>query len=97
MASYEIVYSNIVVQEDIPRLGTTDKRRIENLIGTKLTTAPDQFGKPLRRPHNGYWVLRAGNYRIVYAISRNIVRVVVILPRDRVYEELTQRLKRGLI
>ena len=58
MAVYEVVYSDIVVQKDIPRLGAIDKRRIENLIGTKLAIAPDQFGKPLRRPHNGYWVQR---------------------------------------
>ena len=92
MAIYEIVYSDIVVREDIPRLGTTDKHRIENIICVKLTTTPDQFGKPLRKPHSGYWVLRMSNYRIVYAISQNIVRVVAILPRNRVYGELTKRL-----
>ncbi len=86
MAGYEIVYSDIVVREDIPRLDKTDKSRIENIIHAKLATFPDQFGKPLRRPHSGYWALRVGNYRIVYAISRNIVRVIVILSRDRVYE-----------
>ena len=94
MADYEVVYSDIVVREDIPRLGTTDKLRIESAVRIKLTTLPDQFGKPLRRPHSGYWVLRVSNYRIVYGISRNIVRVVVILPRDWVYEELTKRLER---
>ena len=94
MANYEVVYSDIVVREDIPHLGRTDKIRIESAIRTKLATLPDQFGKPLRRPHSGYWVLRVGNYRIVYAISRNVVRVVVILPRDRVYGELTKRLER---
>lgn len=94
MASYEVVYSDIVVCEDIPRLGAAGKFRIESIIRTKLTTLPDQFGKPLRRPHSGYWALRVGNYRIVYAISRNIVRIVVILPRDRVYEELTKRFAR---
>jgi len=54
MAAYEIVYSEIVVREDIPRLGATDKQRLKSLICTKLTSLPDQFGKPLRRPHNGY-------------------------------------------
>lgn len=93
MASYEVVYSDIVVREDISHLGATDKFRIESAIRTKLTTFPDQFGKPLRRPHSGYWSLRVGNYRIIYVISRNIVRVVVILSRDRVYEELTKRLE----
>lgn len=93
MAGYEIVYSDIVVREDIPRLGTTDRRRVESIIRLKLTTAPDRFGKPLRRPHAGYWTLRVGNYRIIYSFSRNTVRIIVILFRDRVYEELTRRIK----
>ncbi len=61
MATYEIVYSDIVVREDISRLSTTEKRRVESIVREKLAIAPDQFGKPLRRPHNGYWVLRVGN------------------------------------
>ena len=93
MAAYEIVYSEIVVREDISRLGATDKQRLESLICTKLASLPEQFGKTLRRPHNGYWVLRVGSYRIVYAITRNIIRIVAILSRDHVYKELTKRLK----
>jgi len=95
MAVYEVVYSNIVAREDIPRLGASDKYRIENIIKTKLTTYPDQFGKPLRRPHSGYWTLRAGNHRVVYVISQNIVRILAILPRDYVYAELTKRPQYG--
>ena len=94
MAAYQVVYSDIVVYEDLPRLGTADSRRIEKIIRTKLFTAPDQFGKPLRRPYHGYWVLRSGHYRIAYAISKNIVRILAILPRDRIYQELFERLSR---
>lgn len=92
MAAYEVVYSDIVVVEDIPRLGASDRAKIETIIRTKLTTLPDQFGKPLRRPHHGYWTLRIGIHRIVYAISRNVVRIIAILNRDRVYEEINKRL-----
>lgn len=92
MVGYQVVYSDIVVREDILRLDTMDKRRIEKIIRAKLFTVPDQFGKPLRRPHQGYWVLRSGNYRIVYLISKNIVRILAILLRDRVYAELTKRI-----
>lgn len=94
--AYEIVYSDIVVREDISRLGTSDKRRIESAIRAKLAVGPDRFGKPLRRPHQEYWVLRIGNYRVVYIISRNIVRVAAILPRDWIYQELTKRLFRSV-
>ncbi|MEK7585149.1 MAG: type II toxin-antitoxin system RelE/ParE family toxin [Patescibacteria group bacterium] len=92
MATYEVVYSDLVVTEDIPRLGASDRSKIEAIIRVKLTTLPDQFGKPLRRPRHGYWTLRIGTHRLVYAISSSVVRVIAILNRDRVYEELTKRL-----
>ena len=91
MADYEIVYSDSVVHEDIPRLGTMERTRIRNAVVAKLAIAPDQFGKPLRRPYHGYWVLRIGQYRVAYALSRNIVRILAILPRDRIYDELSKR------
>jgi mRNA-degrading endonuclease RelE of RelBE toxin-antitoxin system len=91
MAAYQIVYSNIVVREDISDLSTTDARQIEKTIISKLTIAPHQFGKPLRRPHQGFWVLRSGIYRIAYKIYGQTVRVLAILPRERIYEKLSER------
>ena len=92
MGAYQIIYSNIVADEDIPRLGKAESESIEQAINTKLTKAPEDFGKPLRRPYQGYWTLRQGNYRIIYSVTRQLVRVVAILPRDRAYTELLKRL-----
>jgi len=92
MAVYKITYSDLVVGGDIPRLDKAVAVRIKRVIMAKLTSAPDEFGKPLRRPYHGYWVLRMGNYRIVYSIFKNMVRITAILHRDRVYQELIRRL-----
>ena len=86
------MYSDLVVRDDIPRLGTFERRQIKDTIQIKLTSAPEQFGKPLQRPHNGYWSLRVGSYRIIYMIKGNMVRVLVIQTRGEVYETLSKRI-----
>ena len=96
MESYEIVYSDIVAALDIPRLGSVERERMKVAIQNKLTRSPDIFGKPLQKPHNGFWSLRVGSYRVIYRITQNRVRIVIIDTRDRVYKELARRINQEL-
>lgn len=85
---YDIVYINIVVEEDIPLLPSTAKKMIKKAIEERLMTDPIGFGKPLRYSLKGHRRLRVSNYRVVYRIEPESMAVVVIAIKHRkeVYE-----------
>ncbi|MBT3704596.1 type II toxin-antitoxin system RelE/ParE family toxin [Candidatus Peregrinibacteria bacterium] len=85
---YSIEYHGLVVREDIPRLGKKEKDRVRKSIESKLVSAPETFGKPLRRSLKGYRSLRVGDYRVVFKIVGKVVRVLAIKHRSKVYEEV---------
>ncbi len=85
---YEIEYHELVVREDIPCLGKREKDRVRKSIESKLVSAPETFGKPLRRSLKGYRSLRVGDFRVVFKIVGKIVRILAIKHRSKVYEEV---------
>jgi len=72
------------VKDDAAALSKTMRERIKNAIETRLTTDPSRYGKPLRGTLAGYWKLRVGDWRVVYAIRNNEVVVFAIKHRSRV-------------
>ena len=88
---FEIVYHKTVVEEDIPRLASTWKLKIQTAIEEKLTTYPAVYGKPLRRSLKGYRKLRVGDYRIVFRINGQKVLILAILHRSVVYQIIERR------
>jgi len=44
--------------------------------------------KKLKGPKKDYFRLRIGNYRAVYVVEGNVVKVAKILPRDKAYDWL---------
>lgn len=90
--TFSIVYASVVVNEDIPRLSASVKQRIKQSIKTKLTTYPEQFGKPLRRSLKGYRKLRVGDYRVAFRIDGAVIKVFVIQHRSVVYQLSNRRL-----
>ncbi len=84
---FAIHYQEEVVCNDIPRLSKTSKERIKSAIEEKLTTSPEQFGKPLRRSLKGYRRLRVGDYRIIFRIEETTVKIFAVQHRSRVYEK----------
>mgnify|MGYP001608869868 CR=1 FL=1 len=89
--SFEIVYHQKVVKDDIPRLAKSWRERIRDAIEEKLTTSPDFFGKPLRRSLKGYRKLRVGDYRVVFRILGSKVLILAILHRSVVYQQAEGR------
>ncbi|MEK9160756.1 MAG: type II toxin-antitoxin system RelE/ParE family toxin [Patescibacteria group bacterium] len=89
--SFEIVYHQKVVKDDIPRLAKSWRERIRDAIEEKLTTSPDFFGKPLRRSLKGYRKLRVGDYRVVFRIQGSKVLILAILHRSVVYQQAEGR------
>lgn len=85
---YRVEYLRAVVDEDIPALPKSAKRRIRRAIERTLTTHPFELGKPLRYSLRGARRLRVGDYRVIYRIEPpDRVLVVKIGHRREVYEE----------
>lgn len=88
---FDIFYHESVVNEDIPKLSTTRKKQIREAIEKKLTTEPEFFGKPLRRSLKGFRKLRVGDYRVVFYIEKNKVKIFYIGHRSVVYQRADKR------
>jgi mRNA interferase RelE/StbE len=89
---FTIRYHEKVMGEDIPRLSQEWEITIKKTIDEKLTSAPEMFGKPLRRSLKGYRKLRVGDYRVIFRIEKTIVKIFVIQHRSVVYKYITKRL-----
>ena len=51
-------------------------------------------GKGLKNELAGLRSFRVGTFRIIYRVTRSIVEIVAIGPRERIYEETYRLLKR---
>ena len=89
---FEIIYHHLVIKEDTQKLSSTWKKKIQNAIEDKLTTRPEVFGKPLRRSLKGYRKLRAGDYRVIFRIEKQKVKIFVVQHRAIVYQKLNNRI-----
>jgi len=91
---FKITYHQKVVSEDIPLIPKRERSTIKNAIESRLTTKPEHYGKPLRRSLKGYRKLRVGDYRIVFRINRQVVKIFVIQHRRVVYDNAFKRVDR---
>lgn len=91
---YTLVYHPQVVEEDLPLLPLNIQRRIARALAERLKSAPEQHGAPLKRSLKGYWKLRIGDYRVVYKIAGRELRILGIIHRKKVYEEVLRRIAR---
>lgn len=89
---FRVLYHHQVVEDDMHRLSTADRRRIQQAVEEKLAVNPNVFGKTLRRSLKGYRSLRSGNYRIVFRIENDSVKIFLIAHRSVVCQEIQKRL-----
>lgn len=89
---FEIHYHELVVKKDIPKLSKNVRARIKRAIEEKLTTHPEKFGKPLRRSLKGYRKLRVGDYRIIFRIENQTIKIFAIQHRSMVYTKSVTRM-----
>jgi mRNA interferase RelE/StbE len=90
---YVIQYSTLLNAKEVARFPKADLRRIKKAIEEKLTTQPELFGKPLRKSLRGYRSLRVGDYRVIFRIEEEIVKIFIIDHRSVVYEEHQEKLR----
>jgi len=80
------------VKDDAAAIAKDVRERIRSAIDSRLTTEPTLYGKPLRGTLAGYWKLRVGDWRVVYSIRGSEVIIFAIKHRNRVYDEVRDRL-----
>lgn len=88
---FELLYHD-EVKTDKAKLDEKTKERVKTAVETRLTTAPHQYGEPLRKNLKGYWKLRVGDYRVVSKIKKKEVWIFGIIHRKEVYQEIMKRL-----
>jgi mRNA interferase RelE/StbE len=91
--AYHLVYHADVEKVDLPRIDEKNKSMIKRAIEERLTTQPDVYGKPLQRTLKGYWKLRVGEYRVVFKLRGNELRILGIIYRKKVYRDIGKRMK----
>jgi len=89
---FDVEYHDEVVTKDLPKIGAPWKLIIKLAIESKLTTQPDLYGKPLRRSLKNYQKLRVGDYRVIFRIENNTVKIFVIQHRSVVYANASKRI-----
>ncbi len=60
----------------------------------KTILADPSSGKALKDELAGLRSFRVGSFRIIYRAIRNVIEIVAIGPRERIYEETYRLLKR---
>lgn len=92
MSDWRLLYHAKVVQEDIPRLDASVRRRIRRAIESKLTRQPEQFAKPLAFTRSGLWSLRVGDWRVVFAMRDEELWILRIGHRSEIYKALDREI-----
>lgn len=84
---FEIQFRKEVIDTDLPKIDIVWQKKIKRAIQIKLSTQPQLYGKPLRRSLKDYRKLRVGDYRIIFRIDGNTVKIFAIKHRSIVYRE----------
>ena len=84
---YRIEFGEYIDWKSFRHLPKNDKERIQSMIGLKLKTEPTLYGKPLRSPLFGLWSLRVGDYRVIYRIMKDVVRIEAFGYRSTIYAD----------
>ena len=89
---FEVHYHHLVLREDIPKLSKSWGTQIKQAIENKLMVRPEIFGKPLRKSLKGYRKLRIEDYRVIFKIEKDIVKIFAIQHRSVIYNIVHKRL-----
>lgn len=84
--AFEVRYHPFVIADDLSNLNRDIKDRLKAAIGNRLANAPQDYGKPLRGQLQGLWSLRVGDYRVIYRIDKEQVKIIQIVHRRDAYE-----------
>lgn len=84
---YRIDYNTLQDEKALRKIAKEDLLAIRAAIEQKLTAAPDAFGKPMQFAFRGHRRLRVGDYRVIYRIEDNTVKIILIDHRSVIYRD----------
>jgi len=90
--AFTVKYHPDVKEIDLPLINVKMRKRIRRAIESRLMTAPQEYGLPLRKNLGGYWKLRVGDYRVVFKVERELVFVLGIRHRKNIYKDVRGRI-----
>ena len=95
---WQIKIHHLVIDEDFKKINKHDQSIILKTIYKKLSISPEKYGFPLRNALKGYWKLKISDYRVVYRIEKNTIKVLVLkvgMRRDeQVYKGMLSRIQK---
>jgi len=91
--SFQAKYYPAVREIDLPLINVKMRERIRKAIESRLMTAPQEYGLPLRKTLRRYWKLRVGDFRVVFKIEGEIVYILGIRHWKTIYEDVPGRVK----
>ncbi len=91
--AFTVKYHPAVKEIDLPLINVKMRGRIRRAIESRLVTAPQEYGLPLRKNLGGFWKLRVVDYRVIFKIEGKIVYVLEIRHRKNISEDVTGRIK----
>jgi len=90
--AYKLLYHPDIHKDDLAHIPQNIKSIIRKAIEERLTTAPLDYGEPLRQSLKGHRKLRVGDYRVVYRVESGTVIILKIGHRKDVYCKVFSRL-----
>ncbi|MBM3471264.1 MAG: type II toxin-antitoxin system RelE/ParE family toxin [Armatimonadetes bacterium] len=94
--TYRLLYHPAVARDDLAAISPEVRERIARAVETRLCTAPERYGVPLRGTLKGYWKLRVGDHRAIYRVVGDEIWILAIRHRRDMYGEVRDLVTRAL-
>ncbi len=94
---WQVEIHPLVFEEDFKKISKSDQSRIIKSIYKKLTISPLEYGKPLIGTLKGYWRLRVEDFRVIYRVEKEEIKVYVIKVGARRDDEVYKQMKFRLV
>lgn len=88
---YTLIYHPKLKSTDLPRLSGPARDGIQKAIEQRLVVNPAAYGLPLKWGLKGYRKLRIGDYKIIYSVVKDEIRILAIGHRKDIYEKAGRR------
>ncbi|MCP5047346.1 MAG: type II toxin-antitoxin system RelE/ParE family toxin [bacterium] len=80
--AYELIWHEGVLK-DLKKLDKEVARKIVTKVKNYLIVDPLSLGKPLKGNFSGLYRYRIGDYRVIYSVNRQEVKINILAARHR--------------
>jgi mRNA interferase RelE/StbE len=90
LTPYRLLY-HPQFSDDLKHLDPSQQEIIVHVITHRLSHNPQKYSRPLKKNLRGLWRYRVGDYRIIFRISEDYLRILTVMRRNVVYNEAGKR------